>query len=492
VLLPLGCDPGQAPGLRAAAGIVDLTPAVESFSDLDQDGRWQPGEPLEDLDGDGQWDPVWIAGFSSGRYATGIHDPIEARLLVLERDGRSLAVVSVDWVGFLRDDLELLRADARAAGLELGYLVVSSTHDHEGPDTIGLWGPDVAHTGRDEHYLARARAELVAGLSAALARLEPVRLRAAVGHTDGLVHDSRQPQALDERVTAIAFERPDDGSPLATVVHWANHPEALDGDNTLLTADFPGALRRRLEADQPGAIGLYWQGALGGLLNPLHVTVLDPSGAPLPDESFEKAERLGGLVAEEALRALAEDGEDATLDGRLRWQAREVLLPFDNLEMTAAVMMGLLPRQAYDERGREAEPALYGRFVRTEVAVIELGALQIATAPGEMYPESALVGPAGETFYQQPQDPGADFQGAPCEAPLESRLRPDAVRVVLGLANDELGYLVPRCQFDREAPYAYGRDEPQYGEGFAVSPETTPLLFEAYQECLDALASSAP
>jgi hypothetical protein len=400
--------------------------------------------------------------------------------------------VSVDWVGCLRDDLELLRADARAAGLDLGYLVVTSTHDHEGPDTIGLWGPDVGHTGRDEAYLARARADLVGGLSEALARLEPVRLRAAVGRTQGLVHDSRQPLAFDERVTAIALERPTDGSSLATVVHWANHPEALDGDNTLLTADFPGALRRRLEAERPGTTGIYWQGALGGLLNPLHVSVPDPAGSPLPDGSFEKAERLGGLVAEEALRALAEDGEDATLDGRLRWQTREVLLPFDNLEMTAAVMLGLLPRQAYDERGREAEPALYGRFLRTEVAVLELGALQIATAPGEMYPESALEGPAGETYYQAPQDPGADFPGAACEVPLEARLRPDAFRIVLGLANDELGYLVPRCQFDRDAPYAYGRDEPQYGEEFAVSPETTPLLFEAYDGCLEALARSAP
>ncbi len=487
-LLPLGCGAGGGQGLRAAAAVVDLTPAVETFTDLDQDGRWQPGEPLEDLDGDGQWDPVWIAGFSSGRPATGVHDPLEARLLVLEQDGQRLAVVSVDWVGFLRDDLELLRAEARAAGLELGYLVVTSTHDHEGPDTIGLWGPDVTHSGRDEDYLARARAALVAGLATALARLEPVRLEAAVGRTEGLVHDSRQPQAFDERVTALRLARLADGSPLATVVHWANHPEVLSGRNTLLTPDFPHALRARLEAEEPGTVGIYWQGALGGLLNPLHVTVRDESGQALPDASFEKATRLGELVAGEALRALAEDGEDATLDGRLRWQVRELLLPFDNLEMTAAVMLGLLPRQTYDARGRETEPSLYGGFIRTEVAVIELGGLQIATAPGELYPESALVGPLGETYYQAPQDPGADFQGAECELPLEARMRPDAIRLVLGLANDELGYLVPKCQFDRAAPYAYGRDEPQYGEGFAVSPETTPRLFEAYQECLDALA----
>jgi hypothetical protein len=491
-LLAAGCGGQAAPPLRAAAAVVDLTPAVETFTDLDGDGRWQPGEPLEDLDGDGAWDPVWIAGFGMGRYATEVRDPIEARILVFERGGLRLGLVSVDWVGFLFDDLARLRLELEDSGPALDYLVVSSTHNHEGPDTIGIWGPDVGHTGRDEAYLTRSRAAIRAGLREALERLEPVRIRAAVGRTEGLVHDSRQPQAFDERVTALRIERVGDGSALALVVHWANHPEALGSQNTRLTADFPCALRSRLEAEAPGAVGIYWQGALGGLLNPLHVTVRDEAGQELPADSFEKADRLGELVAEEALRALAEEAQDATGDGRLRWQARQLLLPFDNLQLTAAVMVGLLPRQAYDERGRAVEPALYGRFVRTEVAVLEIGALQIATAPGELYPESALVGPGGETHYESPQDPGADFQGAACEEPLEARLRPEAVRIVLGLANDELGYLVPKCQFDRVAPYAYGRASAQYGEEFAISAETTPRLFEAIQACLDTLAAGPP
>ena len=51
--------------------------------------------------------------------------------------------------------------------------------------------------------------------------------------------------------------------------------------------------------------------------------------------------------------------------------------------------------------------------------------------------------------------------------------------LLLGLANDEIGYVLPKRQWDQVAPFAYGRERGQYGEVNSVGPEAGPILMEA-------------
>ena len=55
------------------------------------------------------------------------------------------------------------------------------------------------------------------------------------------------------------------------------------------------------------------------------------------------------------------------------------------------------------------------------------------------------------------------------------------VRLV-GLANDELGYIIPKRQWDEKTPFCYGRKEAQYGEANSVGPETAPILCRAFRD----------
>jgi len=90
---------------------------------------------------------------------------------------------------------------------------------------------------------------------------------------------------------------------------------------------------------------------------------------------------------------------------------------------------------------------------------------------GELYPELSIGG------IEAPQEPGADFQGAPREPAL--RLISSRPLFIIGLANDELGYLIPKSEWDGEPPYAYGRSEPQYGERNSCGPDTARLVMDA-------------
>ena len=98
--------------------------------------------------------------------------------------------------------------------------------------------------------------------------------------------------------------------------------------------------------------------------------------------------------------------------------------------------------------------------------------MHIAAIPGELYPEFVY----GE--YQDPADPGADFQDAEMERTVTDIL-PDSKFLMLGLANDAIGYIVPKRQWDVVPPFAYGRNSAQYGEVNSMGPDTGMVLMKA-------------
>lgn len=62
--------------------------------------------------------------------------------------------------------------------------------------------------------------------------------------------------------------------------------------------------------------------------------------------------------------------------------------------------------------------------------------------------------------------------------------RVDAGRAgfIFGLANDEIGYIIPKSEWDTEPPYLYGAKKPVYGEVNSVGPETAGRIHQAIRE----------
>ncbi len=113
--------------------------------------------------------------------------------------------------------------------------------------------------------------------------------------------------------------------------------------------------------------------------------------------------------------------------------------------------------------------------LRTEIAYLRLGELEVAAIPGEIYPELVL------SKVQDPVDPGADFPDAPIEPGIYAQMR-GPHRMIVGLANDEIGYIIPKRQWDEKPPFCYGRKTAQYGEVNSLGPDTAPLLCEAFKK----------
>ncbi len=75
--------------------------------------------------------------------------------------------------------------------------------------------------------------------------------------------------------------------------------------------------------------------------------------------------------------------------------------------------------------------------------------------------------------------PGADFPDAPAEGPVLTDLSDADYVVPVGIANDMLGYIIPKGQWDVAPPFIDG-DVPPYGETISPGPRTAGIVLEAF------------
>ena len=352
--------------------------------------------------------PVYLAGFGNDRRATGVHDDLWARAIALGSvDGRQrIVLVSVDLIGVFRDDV--LKARALFAAKSPGAtLLVASTHVHEGPDTMGLWGKGRFSSGVDPEYLERVRRtdRRRRGRGARRA-MQPARLVVASARTPGLVEDGRLPRVIDDTIVAVRAIGAD-GTTLGTLVDWSSHPEALGGQQ------HPRHLRLRPLPPRARRAGARRHVRVRRRLDRRAHDPARPEAAarrrPRDPEGQLRA-RAGGRRARRrrgdlgALRAAPPAPGSTALEHR----GAVVYVPLENrLFRLGAVSRRPRPRPFFSS-GRPAT-TLFGDDLETEVGYLRIGDLEALLVPGEIYPELVLGG------IQDPQDPGADFPGAPRE-----------------------------------------------------------------------------
>lgn len=422
--------------------------------------------------------PVYMAGFGHNRAATKVHDPILARAVVLSDGTKKVALASVDVVGLFLPTVEQVRAKLKG----FDYVLVSSTHNHEGPDTLGLWGKSPFESGVDADYLASVVDGVVKAIEAAEKKLAPAKARIGTASDAALVNDNRLPEVKHDELVTILFESEnakENAAPLGLLVQWNCHPELLDSKNTELSADHVGYAVRHLQAKLKCPVA-YFTGTVGGLMTALGLPLKDKDGKELKDGTFEKTEKYGVLVGELAEKAVAA-GKPATL---VPFDVRTaaVLVPVENSLYKIAWAAGVLKRPMYLWDGdpspkefKESKDATKPSAVKTEVGYLKLGELDVAAIPGEIYPELVL------DKIQDPADKGADFPDAAKEPAVYPRMT-GKFKMLVGLANDEIGYIIPKRQWDEVKPFCYGRKSAQYGEVNSCGPAVAGVVCGAFDK----------
>lgn len=417
--------------------------------------------------------PVWLAGYGPGRRATGVHDPLMVRCVLLRHGDEKVALLSVDLVGLQYPAVKQIRDRLP----DYRYVMVASTHNHEGPDVIGIWGGTPFQRGVNDDYVRRVIARCEESVRAAEQRFFAARVEYGTATDESLLSDSRQPYVKDGVLRVLRFVRTADNELGGILVQWNCHPESLGRRNTLVTADFTGYTVAALSAKSVCPVA-YFSGALGGLMSNPGDKIRNSAGQLLDDGNFEYAQLYGEAVAELAGQAL-QHCQPVTLTPFVI-SSKAITVPIENQVYRAAREIGVLRREARawtgdpESRGDVEGNGVAGSpmAVETEVAYLRLGDVHVACIPGELYPELVYG------RIQDPPDPGADFPDALLE-PAVTKILPGTKWLLFGLANDEIGYIIPRRQWDEKPPYCYGRLRSQYGEINSCGPTVAPIIMEA-------------
>jgi hypothetical protein len=132
----------------------------------------------------------------------------------------------------------------------------------------------------------------------------------------------------------------------------------------------------------------------------------------------------------------------------------------------------------------------------TEVNLVTVGPITMLSVPGEATPELSIGGYDGSRV----NSPVVDFLDPTNPNPPDVSLAPAGpywkeqmggeYQWILGLGNDEIGYLIPPYDYELHptSPYLIEADGDHYEETNSVGPSAVPLL----QEAVTAITTWAP
>lgn len=386
---------------------------------------------------------VPLAGYGArlGKPATGVHDPLHAKVLVLKDGDRQLGIITCDLRSITPELKRLVIEKIAAQGFTADNVFMSASHTHSGPAMFPERFWQMQFGKYDPAIMEHMSAAIAKAVGDAVAGAGPVK--AAFGETTaaGFIKNRRWEYDTDARVAAgetplinesVWLMRLDkeDGSTLAVLTHFATHPTILGADNMLISADWPGAFQREMEAQLPGAVALYMNGAEGDQA---------PKGAQ-GDDPFGRVEDFGRRLAQIAATA----AKNLTPQNELVFSCARKMVPLPEFNF---------PQEAKEKYAKYLDAAVEALPREVELQEVLLG-------------DTLLVGLPGEPLLVCANEVRGKVKGFP--------------RVLtVGLAGDYIGYIVTPAEwahggYEVESRSYYGPD--LAGHLASQAAELAPLL----------------
>jgi hypothetical protein len=490
----------------------------EPFDDVNGTGLYDPGvnltggpdgkkpDPYCDANDNNNWDGIYQDnGFGP---ATGVNDPLDARAFAIS-DGHDTPVVyvSVDVIGLFDYYTGQARADLLNTYHVHADMVVSADHNESSPDTLGLYGALQTplgvgvRSGIDEYYMDFLDDRIAQAAAQAVHNLQPASLYAnqiegkipagqsgsdypLLGKMTQRISDQFPTSVAlpgDDRVAAVDTKmgilqaRNVHGTPIFTVINLAAHNQEMGNSGAQLSADWPGAMEHYYDAHSAG-LAIYLVGDNGSEEDPETNPVVIPNGsenhtstAEQYKQSVATGQEFAQIAAGAAKSAVKLEPGAVTLD-RIQF-----CVPLENNGFVALAAAGEFgKRQAYvcNSSNQPVTPvpnseiATTGAEFRTFAGVADIGPeMQMLDIPGEAFPALIL----GSPFSQ-------DTESCPRPNPSVPMWHAHGLfRFSVGLADDEIGYLIPAWGFASGTPGLFNNDtcyQDEHGHGHKLESES--------------------
>jgi hypothetical protein len=269
---------------------------------------------------------IYLVGFAvrSGG-GKGIHSDLTATSLVLDDGNERLVLISLDLLALNWETVDAIKTGITArTGVPAKNIRLFCSHTHSAPVAWPPYKPSLKD--RVKYYLQRMMMLveepistkgimanylyckwLVNSVVASAARATGNMVDAEINHARdecsiGINRREQLPEGtitIGHRKTGAVDKDVDvlqvvlsEGKPLATIVNYACHACVLGEDSYVISADWPGAMRAKVEKEL-GGLCMFIQGACANI-NP---------DVEWSDDNAPDVERLGGEVADAVIRA---------------------------------------------------------------------------------------------------------------------------------------------------------------------------------------------
>ena len=261
---------------RIASLCVGVVVLTALFAACPCGAELRAGAAKSDITPDVKASVIPLGGYAArkGAPATGVHDPVYARALVLSNGGDKVGLVSLD-LCFMPANIkaEVIKriSAAGVTGLDSDHLLIAATHTHSAPDPLAMHSRNTfafkGWTSFDAHLLDFTAGKIADAIVQADHRLAPALAGTETFDATGQNRNRRGDKITDPILTllkVIGF----DGHAIGAIVNFAAHPTLYDDDMLEISADWPGVMTGDVEktmqatgADAP--VCLFLNGAEG-------------------------------------------------------------------------------------------------------------------------------------------------------------------------------------------------------------------------------------
>jgi hypothetical protein len=303
--------------------------------------------------------PMYGYGARGKNVSQGVHDPLFAGVLVLDDGSTKLAIVTMDMGQIRRENTESIKSMVLEV-TDIEHVILVTSHTHSG--AANPWSKELEKKIADA-IVEADRHRISARIGVGVGEVREGHNRRMICEDGSLVmfwenRDRIPTSPVDYRLGVIRIE----GSKgtIATLVNFTCHPVVAGPENLLISADYPGAMKRMVGNEIGGQI-MFLQGAAGNI-NPFWDKTPPDQGA------FEQIEKMGRAIADEVV----------LVSHRIVDFDEKPLISFKSEVIPITSRLDTLPPER--------------KILQAEINTVLIGNdLALATFPGEFFVEHGLA-----------------------------------------------------------------------------------------------------
>ena len=352
------------------------------------------------------WEGVEMAGYPHcPRPNVGAHDPLYASALYLDNGDKKIVWVTLDILYFGKVFTRQIREKFPEY-----KLMLTTSHTHSGPWAATPEAYEIEEgVANNPEYIEFLMNKLEELIKEAVSNPFNAELGTYIGHCgaeQGVGGNRRHPEDIADPTVNVLAVRDEAKKVRCVFLSYALHPTYLHAESLLVTADYPGYIRKYLHYAAPDAIFMFGQGTSGNQSSRYFRT----------GQNFDEANRVGTTLGVEVFRCL--EKMEYSSDISIKYAFAETELPmreYPPVEESKAAMEEArrIFREMDDSdyiKKRNAELTMFGtesnyansKYISEhgslindelpcELGVVEIGDTVIFALQGEIFVEYGIA-----------------------------------------------------------------------------------------------------